>query len=137
MHAGGCISSNLSDVFPSLPIQDTIPCGQILNVNTLSGVDVASRLKYLGLNVPSHNANTAGVFFNEDRSRTNLIINYLPQSYDQNDLQRLFERVGPIRQCKLIRDKVFIDFVLTILIRILVPACAMDLWILSTRNMPH
>ncbi|KAA0189325.1 L serine dehydratase:l threonine deaminase [Fasciolopsis buskii] len=119
MHAGGCISSNLSDVFPSLPIQDTIPCGQILNVNTLSGVDVASRLKYLGLNVPSHNANTAGVFFNEDRSRTNLIINYLPQSYDQNDLQRLFERVGPIRQCKLIRDKNtgaslcygFVDFV--------------------------
>ncbi|VDD76155.1 unnamed protein product [Mesocestoides corti] len=41
----------------------------------------------------------------EDRSRTNLIINYLPQSYDQSDLQRLFERLGPIRQCKLIRDK--------------------------------
>nr|CAH8828189.1 unnamed protein product [Trichobilharzia regenti] len=46
-----------------------------------------------------------GTFLNEDRSRTNLIINYLPQSFDQNDLQRLFERVGPIRQCKLIRDK--------------------------------
>ncbi|TPP58473.1 L serine dehydratase:l threonine deaminase [Fasciola gigantica] len=119
MHAGGCISSNLSDVFPSLPMQDTIPCGQLLNVNTLGGIDVASRLKYLGLNVPSHSNNTAGVFFNEDRSRTNLIINYLPQSYDQNDLQRLFERVGPIRQCKLIRDKNtgaslcygFVDFV--------------------------
>ncbi|KAL5969036.1 L-serine dehydratase/L-threonine deaminase [Taenia solium] len=41
----------------------------------------------------------------EDRSRTNLIINYLPQSFDQVDLQRLFERLGPIRQCKLIRDK--------------------------------
>ncbi|BHF73034.1 hypothetical protein SprV_0401610800 [Sparganum proliferum] len=26
-------------------------------------------------------------------------------SYDQSDLQRLFERLGPIRQCKLIRDK--------------------------------
>lgn len=46
----------------------------------------------------------------EDRSRTNLIINYLPQSYEQADLQRLFERVGPIRQCKLIRDKVGISY---------------------------
>lgn len=42
----------------------------------------------------------------EDRSKTNLIINYLPQSFEQSDLQRLFESIGPIRQCKLIRDKV-------------------------------
>ncbi|VDP80073.1 unnamed protein product [Echinostoma caproni] len=106
MHASGCLSSNLSDVFPSLPLQDTIPCGQLLNVNTLNGVDVASRLKYLGLNVSSQNSNAGGVFFNEDRSRTNLIINYLPQSYDQNDLQRLFERNTGASLCYG-----FVDFV--------------------------
>ncbi|VDL23205.1 unnamed protein product [Hymenolepis diminuta] len=43
---------------------------------------------------------------NEDRSRTNLIINYLPQRFDQHDLHNLFEQIGPIRQCKLIRDRI-------------------------------
>ncbi|VDL94731.1 unnamed protein product [Schistocephalus solidus] len=63
--------------------------------------DLGTALKSLCL-PPSWLNSTGGV---EDRSRTNLIINYLPQSYDQSDLQRLFERLGPIRQCKLIRDK--------------------------------
>ncbi|KAL3316316.1 hypothetical protein Ciccas_005042 [Cichlidogyrus casuarinus] len=56
---------------------------------------------------------------NEDRSKTNLIINYLPQTFDQCDVLRLFELVGPVRQCKLIRDKAsgaslcygFVDYV--------------------------
>lgn len=111
MHVNGCISSNLSDVFPSLPFPDPIINGSLSSVNRIStnnSTDAVSRLKYLGLNMTqSGNLSTnSSMFFNEDRSRTNLIINYLPQSYDQNDLQRLFERVGPIRQCKLIRDKV-------------------------------
>ena len=115
MHVNGCISSNLSDVFPSLPFQDnsvhTSLSGPLLNMNgigTSNNLDVASKIKLLGLNIPQSgtNSTSSSIFFNEDRSRTNLIINYLPQSYDQNDLQRLFERVGPIRQCKLIRDKV-------------------------------
>ena len=55
---------------------------------------------------PQQNTSNDLNFGSEDRSKTNLIINYLPQSFDQNDLQRLFERIGPIRQCKLIRDKV-------------------------------
>ncbi|VDO01566.1 unnamed protein product [Rodentolepis nana] len=56
---------------------------------------------------------------NEDRSRTNLIINYLPQRFDQHDLHSLFEQIGSIRQCKLIRDRVtgaslcygFVDYI--------------------------
>ncbi|KAF5394515.1 Serine dehydratase [Paragonimus heterotremus] len=127
MHANGCVNGSLSDIFPSIPLQDPISNASLgcslLNMNGLNGnTDVASRMKYLGLNLPAHINHTSpssSVFFNEDRSRTNLIINYLPQSYDQNDLQRLFERVGPIRQCKLIRDKNtgaslcygFVDFV--------------------------
>ncbi|KAL7060927.1 hypothetical protein AAHC03_010128 [Spirometra sp. Aus1] len=68
---------------------------------THANTDIGQALKSLCL-LPSWLNSTGGV---EDRSRTNLIINYLPQSYDQSDLQRLFERLGPIRQCKLIRDK--------------------------------
>ncbi|GAA52697.1 serine dehydratase-like, partial [Clonorchis sinensis] len=101
---------------------DSVSSSPMISMNGLSSNEVAARIKYLGLNVSTQlNAasNPGSVFFNEDRSRTNLIINYLPQSYDQNDLQRLFERVGPIRQCKLIRDKNtgaslcygFVDFV--------------------------
>ncbi|PAA73106.1 hypothetical protein BOX15_Mlig010810g1, partial [Macrostomum lignano] len=41
----------------------------------------------------------------EDRSRTNLIINYLPQTFDTEDLRALFEKVGPIRTHKVVRDK--------------------------------
>ncbi|CAH8561352.1 unnamed protein product [Dicrocoelium dendriticum] len=126
LHTNGCVSSSLADVFPSIPLQDLTVNGSIngplIGVNGLGGVDIASRIKYLGLNLSSQLGPTSPAdssFFNEDRSRTNLIINYLPQSYDQNDLQRLFERVGPIRQCKLIRDKNtgaslcygFVDFV--------------------------
>ncbi|TGZ73053.1 hypothetical protein CRM22_001736 [Opisthorchis felineus] len=122
MHSNGCVNGSLSDVFPSIPLQDSVSSSPMIGMNGLSSNEVAARIKYLGLNV-STQLNAAGnpgsVFFNEDRSRTNLIINYLPQSYDQNDLQRLFERVGPIRQCKLIRDKNtgaslcygFVDFV--------------------------
>ncbi|CAH8298197.1 unnamed protein product [Schistosoma turkestanicum] len=125
MHVNGCMGSNLSDVFPSLPFQDSnnnSVTGPLLNINgtNMNSIDTMSRLKFLGLNLANNNQNGNGsTLFNEDRSRTNLIINYLPQSYDQNDLQRLFERVGPIRQCKLIRDKNtgaslcygFVDFV--------------------------
>ncbi|KAH8852032.1 Serine dehydratase-like [Schistosoma japonicum] len=125
MHVNGCIGSNLSDVFPSLPFQDSnnnSSTGPILNINgpNTNSIDTVSRLKFLGLSLANNNQNGNGnTLFNEDRSRTNLIINYLPQSYDQNDLQHLFERVGPIRQCKLIRDKNtgaslcygFVDFV--------------------------
>ncbi|CAH8458581.1 unnamed protein product [Schistosoma bovis] len=125
MHVNGCMGSNLSDVFPSLPFQDSMNNsvnGSVLNINgpNVNNIDTMSRLKFLGLNLGNNNQNgNSNTLCNEDRSRTNLIINYLPQSYDQNDLQRLFERVGPIRQCKLIRDKNtgaslcygFVDFV--------------------------
>lgn len=107
MHATG-VSSTLSDVFPSIPLHESVMngCnnGSLMSMN--GNVDL-SRSKYFGLSQSiAPYAMSGSGSFNEDRSRTNLIINYLPQSYDQNDLQRLFERVGPIRQCKLIRDKV-------------------------------
>ncbi|XP_008335641.1 ELAV-like protein 1 isoform X2 [Cynoglossus semilaevis] len=42
----------------------------------------------------------------DDDSRTNLIVNYLPQSMNQDELRSLFSSVGDVESAKLIRDKV-------------------------------
>ncbi|XP_057289313.1 ELAV-like protein 3 [Hydractinia symbiolongicarpus] len=42
----------------------------------------------------------------EDDTRTNLIINYLPQEMTEEELRTLFSSVGSLESCKLIRDKV-------------------------------
>ncbi|XP_075993609.1 ELAV-like protein 1 isoform X3 [Genypterus blacodes] len=39
-------------------------------------------------------------------ARTNLIVNYLPQSMSQDELRSLFSSVGDVESAKLIRDKV-------------------------------
>lgn len=41
-----------------------------------------------------------------EESKTNLIINYLPQAMTQEDLRNLFCSIGELESCKLIRDKV-------------------------------
>ena len=40
-----------------------------------------------------------------DKIRTNLIINYLPQTMTQDEIKDLFGSIGPIESCKLVRDK--------------------------------
>uniref|UniRef100_A0A8R1DMX6 RRM domain-containing protein n=1 Tax=Caenorhabditis japonica TaxID=281687 RepID=A0A8R1DMX6_CAEJA len=39
-------------------------------------------------------------------SKTNLIINYLPQGMSQEEVRSLFTSIGEIESCKLVRDKV-------------------------------
>lgn len=39
-------------------------------------------------------------------TRTNLIVNYLPQNMTQDDVRRIFSTAGEVESCKLIRDKV-------------------------------
>jgi len=41
-----------------------------------------------------------------EESKTNLIVNYLPQAMTQDDLRSLFSSMGELESCKLIRDKV-------------------------------
>ena len=41
----------------------------------------------------------------EEESKTNLIVNYLPQNMTQEEVRSLFCSVGEIENCKLIRDK--------------------------------
>lgn len=43
-------------------------------------------------------------------SKTNLIINYLPQNMSQDEVRALFVSMGPIESCKLVRDKVTGEF---------------------------
>ncbi|CDW52661.1 RRM 1 domain containing protein [Trichuris trichiura] len=40
-----------------------------------------------------------------DDTRTNLIVNYLPQTMGQEEFRALFARIGEIESCKLVRDK--------------------------------
>uniref|UniRef100_A0A3P9D087 ELAV-like protein n=1 Tax=Maylandia zebra TaxID=106582 RepID=A0A3P9D087_9CICH len=42
----------------------------------------------------------------DEDARTNLIVNYLPQSMSQDELRSLFSSVGEVESAKLIRDKV-------------------------------
>ncbi|XP_041359060.1 ELAV-like protein 1-B isoform X5 [Gigantopelta aegis] len=41
----------------------------------------------------------------DDLSKTNLIVNYLPQTMTQDDIRSLFSSIGEVESCKLIRDK--------------------------------
>jgi ELAV like protein 2/3/4 len=41
-----------------------------------------------------------------DESKTNLIVNYLPQTMTQEEIRSLFSSIGELESCKLIRDKV-------------------------------
>lgn len=41
-----------------------------------------------------------------EESKTNLIVNYLPQTMTQEEMRSLFSSIGELESCKLIRDKV-------------------------------
>lgn len=40
----------------------------------------------------------------KDEPRTNLIINYLPQSMTEKDLYSLFVTIGPVESCRVMKD---------------------------------
>lgn len=53
---------------------------------------------------PSQNGGSAQP--GKQESKTNLIVNYLPQTMTQEEIRSLFSSVGEVESCKLIRDKV-------------------------------
>ncbi|KAI5699271.1 hypothetical protein M8J76_011404 [Diaphorina citri] len=53
--------------------------------------------------VNSHNS--ASQTPSNEESKTNLIVNYLPQTMTQEEMKSLFSSVGEVESCKLIRDK--------------------------------
>ena len=52
------------------------------------------------LNLPKHQQP------DDDKQKTNLIVNYLPQTMTQEEIRSLFSSIGEVESCKLIRDKV-------------------------------
>ncbi|XP_040214763.1 ELAV-like protein 2 isoform X9 [Rana temporaria] len=46
---------------------------------------------------------------NTEDSKTNLIVNYLPQNMTQEELKSLFGSIGEIESCKLVRDKITVE----------------------------
>lgn len=57
-----------------------------------------SAVPVLGTNIPAPQKPT-------DRSKTNLIVNYLPQDMSELEVKTLFAAFGNVESCKLIRDK--------------------------------
>lgn len=55
-----------------------------------------------GSSIPDSSQNGNG---NNDESKTNLIVNYLPQTMTQEEIRSLFSSIGELESCKLIRDK--------------------------------
>ncbi|XP_019867432.1 ELAV-like protein 3 isoform X2 [Aethina tumida] len=49
----------------------------------------------------------------QEESKTNLIVNYLPQTMTQEEIRSLFSSIGEVESCKLIRDKVTVPGVIT------------------------
>lgn len=48
-----------------------------------------------------------------DTSKTNLIVNYLPQTMTEKDLYSLFITVGPLESCRVMKDFKVSGFFLT------------------------
>lgn len=56
------------------------------------------------------NGSTNGSVDGNDESRTNLIVNYLPQTMTQEEMRSLFSSIGELESCKLVRDKISGEF---------------------------
>ncbi|KAH8400606.1 hypothetical protein KR222_008377 [Zaprionus bogoriensis] len=54
----------------------------------------------------NNNTNNNNNNNNEPDPKTNLIVNYLPQTMSQDEIRSLFVSFGEVESCKLIRDKV-------------------------------
>ncbi|KAH8412299.1 hypothetical protein KR009_001097 [Drosophila setifemur] len=71
--------------------------------NTTGGQVVANSAT---ANNNNNNNATANNNNNEPDPKTNLIVNYLPQTMSQDEIRSLFVSFGEVESCKLIRDKV-------------------------------
>lgn len=89
---GGSISSNLIQVpvQPQFSTPSSSAVAAAMQIPT-SSVSPTGSLETLGLGVVE--------------SKTNLIVNYLPQTMSQEEFRSLFSSMGEVESCKLVRDK--------------------------------
>lgn len=59
-----------------------------------------------GLEATQQNGRSGSIGSAQDDAKTNLIVNYLPQTMTQEEVKSLFSSIGEVESCKLIRDKV-------------------------------
>ncbi|XP_037047911.1 ELAV-like protein 3 isoform X2 [Bradysia coprophila] len=59
-----------------------------------------------GLEASQQNGRSGSIGSAQDDAKTNLIVNYLPQTMTQEEVKSLFSSIGEVESCKLIRDKV-------------------------------
>ncbi|KAK2727403.1 ELAV-like protein 2 isoform X2 [Artemia franciscana] len=57
-------------------------------------------------NNPQNSSSRMSSRSDDGESKTNLIVNYLPQTMTQEEIRSLFGSIGEVESCKLIRDKV-------------------------------
>jgi hypothetical protein len=74
-----------------------------VNLNNVNYLNNNSMLSTAGSNESLCGDNEGN--FNDFSSKTNLIVNYLPQNMTQDEIKSLFESIGPVESCKLIKDK--------------------------------
>ena len=71
-----------------------------------SMMDPASHAQVSGGGVVTNGTTSPVVGLQDDgTSKTNLIVNYLPQTMSQDEIRSLFASIGELESCKLIRDK--------------------------------
>ena len=69
-----------------------------------------------GLENSQQNGRAGSISSGQDDVKTNLIVNYLPQTMTQEEVKSLFSSIGEVESCKLIRDKVTGELFLFLLI---------------------
>lgn len=91
------------------PSRKCVPCHVTRGNAGSRASEVDSLLPSISLPPPQQELYDNGFaeqLMEDDESRTNLIVNYLPQSMSQDELRSLFSSVGEVESAKLIRDKV-------------------------------
>ncbi|XP_053202623.1 ELAV-like protein 3 isoform X1 [Panonychus citri] len=75
-------------------------------MNGMDSSSVSSLPQQNGNSMHNASASSTGSQDDSEDSKTNLIVNYLPQTMTQEDIRGLFASIGEVESCKLIRDKV-------------------------------
>lgn len=79
------------------------PFSMTTDASQMNGMDTGS-VQSSQQNGTLHNSVQTGT--SAEDSKTNLIVNYLPQTMTQEEIRSLFSSIGEVESCKLIRDKV-------------------------------
>ncbi|XP_076463284.1 ELAV-like protein 1 isoform X3 [Babylonia areolata] len=68
-------------------------------------IDPTSHAQVSGGGVVTNGTSSPVGLQDDGSSKTNLIVNYLPQTMSQDEIRSLFASIGELESCKLIRDK--------------------------------